>query len=185
MFLLYIALQLFYSYKFWYVLCYFPIGCFVLCLSIIRSVQCQMWLFPLVVLSWYVAEVYYYYYYYYYWVDDSVFATVSIQSNVWRRVRYGKVSPCSRPRRPLGRVEVQLHSFVNSALDGGGWSSRPGLFTPGKDPVSIVQEAGWAPGPVWIGAENLAPTGIRSPDRPVRRKSLYRIRYPAPKCMEK
>ena len=25
---------------------------------------------------------------------------------------------------------------------------RP-LFTPGKDPVPIVQEAGWAPGPVW------------------------------------
>ena len=31
------------------------------------------------------------------------------------------------------------------------------LFTPGKNPVSIVQEAGWAPGPVWTGAENLAP----------------------------
>jgi len=31
-----------------------------------------------------------------------------------------------------------------------------------KDPVAIVQEAGWAPGPVWKGAENLAPTGIRS-----------------------
>ena len=33
--------------------------------------------------------------------------------------------------------------------------------TPGKEPVSIVQEAGWAPGPVWTG-ENLVPTGIRS-----------------------
>jgi len=26
-------------------------------------------------------------------------------------------------------------------------------FTPGKDPVPILQEAGWAPGPVWTGAE--------------------------------
>ena len=26
-----------------------------------------------------------------------------------------------------------------------------------KDPVPIVQGAGWAPGPVWTGAENLAP----------------------------
>jgi len=34
------------------------------------------------------------------------------------------------------------------------------LFTPRKDPVPIVQEAGWAPGLVWTGAENLAPTGI-------------------------
>jgi len=32
----------------------------------------------------------------------------------------------------------------------------------GSDPVPIVQEAGWASGPVWTGAENLAPTGIRS-----------------------
>ena len=34
------------------------------------------------------------------------------------------------------------------------------LFTPGKDPVPIVQEAGWAPGPVWTGGENLAPPGF-------------------------
>ena len=55
---------------------------------------------------------------------------------------------------------------------------RP-LFTPGKDPVSIVQEAGWAPGPVWTGAENLASTRIRSPDRAARSQSLYRLSYPA------
>jgi hypothetical protein len=55
---------------------------------------------------------------------------------------------------------------------------RP-LFTLRKVPVPIVQEAGWAPGPVWTGAENLAPTGIRSPDRPARTQSLYRLRYPA------
>ena len=43
-------------------------------------------------------------------------------------------------------------------LDGSGWSApRPGRFTPGKDPVPIVQEAGWDPGPVWTGAGNLAP----------------------------
>ena len=56
----------------------------------------------------------------------------------------------------------------------------PAAFTPGKDPVPIVNEAGWAPGPVWIGAENLAPTGIRSLDLPARSESLYRLRYPAP-----
>jgi hypothetical protein len=52
-------------------------------------------------------------------------------------------------------------------------------FTPGKDPVPIVQEAGWVPGPVWTGAENLAPTGIRSLDLPARSQSLYRLRYSA------
>jgi hypothetical protein len=34
-----------------------------------------------------------------------------------------------------------------------------------------VQEAGWAAGPVWMGTENLASTGIRSPDRPARTQS--------------
>ena len=55
----------------------------------------------------------------------------------------------------------------------GGERHVPAAFTPGKDPVPIVQEAVWAPGPVWIGAENLAPTGIRSPDVPARSESLY------------
>jgi len=43
-------------------------------------------------------------------------------------------------------------------------------LTPGKDPVPIVQEAGWASGPVWTGAENLAPTGSRSPHHPAHRQ---------------
>ena len=42
-----------------------------------------------------------------------------------------------------------------------GWvvssTSRP-QFTPGKDPVPILQETGWAPGPVWMG-------GISRPHR--------------------
>ena len=57
---------------------------------------------------------------------------------------------------------------------------RPGRFTSGKDPVPLVQEAGWAPGSVWTGVENPAPTGIRSPDCPVRSESLYRLSYPGP-----
>jgi len=36
---------------------------------------------------------------------------------------------------------------------------RPNLTT-GKDAVPIVQEAGWASGPVWKGAENL--TALRA-----------------------
>ena len=36
------------------------------------------------------------------------------------------------------------------ALDVGGWSTpRPCRFIPGKDPVPVVYEAGWLPGPVW------------------------------------
>ena len=66
------------------------------------------------------------------------------------------------------------------------WGSapRPGRFTPGKDPVRIIQEAGWAPGPVWTCAENLTPTGIRSPNRPARSESLYRLSYRGPRTTD-
>jgi hypothetical protein len=47
---------------------------------------------------------------------------------------------------------------ITSALRWGGWSTpRSGRFTPGKGPLPIVWESGWAPGPVWTDAENLAP----------------------------
>ena len=33
-------------------------------------------------------------------------------------------------------------------------------FTAGKDPVPIVQEAGWAPGLVWTGGKSSSPPGF-------------------------
>ena len=46
---------------------------------------------------------------------------------------------------------------LTSVLHLGEWSTpHPGRFTPGKEPVLIVLEAGWAPGPIWTGTENLA-----------------------------
>ena len=60
------------------------------------------------------------------------------------------------------------------------WVTPRPLFTPGKGPVSIVQEAGWAPGPVWTGAENLSLTGIRSPDRPARSSVTILTELPGP-----
>jgi len=62
----------------------------------------------------------------------------------------------------------------------GGQRHAPAEFTPGKDPLPIVQETGWAPEPVWIGAENLASTRIRSPDLPPRTESLHQLRHPGP-----
>jgi hypothetical protein len=57
------------------------------------------------------------------------------------------------------KFTLEPYSFFNLGARWG-WAvsvtSRP-LFTPKKDPVPIVQEAGWAPGPVWTGAENLVP----------------------------
>ena len=72
-----------------------------------------------------------------------------------------------------------MYSFtltLTSALDVGGQRHAPtALYPRNKDPVPVVQEAEWVPGPVWTGAENLVPTGIRSPDRPAGSESLYRL----------
>ena len=55
-----------------------------------------------------------------------------------------EVHPVTGHWGPEGWVEVYSPTLSRPRhLDGGGWSaSRPGRFTPGKDPVPIVQEAG-------------------------------------------
>ena len=58
-------------------------------------------------------------------------------------------------------------------------SNRPRPhFTPTKEPVPILQEAGWAPGAVWTGGKS-RPHKDSIPDRPARSQSLYRLSYPA------
>ena len=49
-------------------------------------------------------------------------------------------------------------------------------FTLRKDPVPILQEAGWAPGPVWTGGK-FRPHWDSIPGRPARSQSLYRLSY--------
>ena len=85
---------------------------------------------------------------------------------------------CTGRTAHRGSRGIDLTIFDHGARRWGkSFTPRP-LFASGKDLVPIVQEAGWAPGPVWTGAENLAPTGIRTPDRPARSQSLYRLSYP-------
>jgi len=87
---------------------------------------------------------------------------------------------CTGPTAHRGSRGIALLFLDHGTRRGWGVSVTSRLlFTPGKDSIPIVQEAGWATGPVWTGEENLAPTGIRSPDRPARSQSLYRLRYPA------
>jgi len=62
----------------------------------------------------------------------------------------GEVHPKTGHEGPEGEQMYSSTLPSTSALGGGSWStSRPGRFTPGKDPLPIVQEAGWAQGPVW------------------------------------
>jgi hypothetical protein len=102
------------------------------------------------------------------------------QGHLYFYFKKGKVHPITDHEGP----EVKRYSstlFLTSGLYEGGWSTpRPGRFAPGKDPVPTAQEPGWAPGPVWRGAENLTPTMLRSPDRPAGSKSLCRLSYTGP-----
>ena len=75
----------------------------------------------------------------------------------------GKVRP--RIGHESAEVEQRYSSTLSltSVLGGGGewWTPPPGRFTAGKgDLVLLVWEAGWAPGPVCTGAENLWPPGL-------------------------
>jgi hypothetical protein len=107
----------------------------------------------------------------------SVHSITSHKSS-WQNCAWHYRSPYNRsPRAQRGSRGIAL-LISTSALGGGGWSApRPSRFTPWKDPVPIVQEAGWAPGPVWTCAKNLAPIGIWSPDHPARSQSLYQLSY--------
>jgi len=70
---------------------------------------------------------------------------------------------------PEGGIEVYLYSFFNLGARCG-WvvnaTHRP-LYHRERPGTRCI--GSWVdPGPVWKGAENLARTGIRSPDRPAR-----------------
>ena len=79
------------------------------------------------------------------------------------RNQYSKVFvPVTGPvvaQRVGRRIALLFHDSGNRRGFVVSSTLRP-YFTPGKDPVPIVQEGGWVPGPVWTGAENLAPPGF-------------------------
>jgi len=64
---------------------------------------------------------------------------------------------------------------MTSVLDGvGGQPHALVASTLGKEQVSILQEAGWTPGPVWTGGKS-RPHRDLIPDRPARSQLLYRL----------
>jgi hypothetical protein len=79
------------------------------------------------------------------------------------------------------RVKYSSILCLTSALGGmGGQRHAPAGLFPGKGPGILCTEGGWVPGSVWTCAEKLTTTGFRSPDRPSRSKSPYRVRHPGP-----
>jgi hypothetical protein len=90
--------------------------------------------------------------------------------------------PRNRLESPEGGRGIALHSLDLGARRVGWPAPRPGRFITGKEPVPIVQEAGWAPGPVLTYAKNHASTGVRSPDRLARSPVAIPTELSRPPC---
>ena len=58
-------------------------------------------------------------------------------------------------------------------MEMGGQRHAPAALPRQRDPLTIIQETGWAPGSEWTGTENLPRTEIRSLEPPARSESLY------------
>ena len=71
----------------------------------------------------------------------------------WSRYRPGMAQRVGRGIAVLFHDRGTRRGWVDSS------TPRP-HFTPGKDPVPILQEAGWTPGPVWTGGKILSPPGF-------------------------
>jgi hypothetical protein len=106
---------------------------------------------------------------------NKAFKEVKVKVTLAQALRHCTGRTAHRGSR--GIIALPFYDYGTTRGWGVSVTPRP-LFTPGKDPVPIVHEAVWAPGPVWTGAENFASTGIRSSDRPARSQSLYRLSYP-------
>ena len=79
------------------------------------------------------------------------------------------------------QIYFSIHSLTQALDRVGGQRHTPPALPPGKRPGTHLQEAGWDPGPVWTGAENFVPTGVRTPDRPTRGASHVFKDLPNPK----
>ena len=105
-----------------------------------------------------------------YYFNIYIFVCVFLKVK-WSRYRPGVAQSVGRGIALLFHDRGTRRGWVASS------TPRP-HFTPGKEPVPILQGAGWAPGPVWMGGKS-RPHRDSIPARPVRSQSLYRLSYPA------
>jgi hypothetical protein len=76
--------------------------------------------------------------------------------------RWSKVHPRIDHEGPEGEQRYSSTLPWTSAPDPWAVNATPLPLYPQERPGTILQDAGWAPGPVWTGAENLIPNGIQS-----------------------
>jgi hypothetical protein len=94
--------------------------------------------------------------------------------------------------KTYGGVDVWIHIFLTSELDGAEWSaSRLCRFTPGERAPDTHWIGGWVDASAGLDDMEkwkfLPPPGLklRPLGRPARRQSLHRVRYPSSQQREK
>jgi hypothetical protein len=94
-----------------------------------------------------------------------------------RRMIFGKIHPITCHEGTEGEYKYSSTLSLTSALDEYGWSTpRPGRFIPDKETwYPWHRRVGGPQGRSGRVRKMLLPTGIRSPDRPGRSESLYRL----------
>ena len=106
--------------------------------------------------------------------DISFYRMPAYKTYSCQKVKFSRCRPGVAQR--VGRATTLLFHDRGTRR---GWvvrsTPRPN-FTPEKDPVPIIQEAGWAPEPVWTGGKS-RPHRDSIPDHPARSQSLYRLNY--------
>jgi len=105
------------------------------------------------------------------------FVLYGIYKKVKVKVKWSRYRPCVAQR--VGRGMALLFHDRGTIR---GWvvsSTHRQHFTPGKDPVPILQEAGWAPGPVWTGGKS-RPHRDSIPDLPARSSVAIPTELPCP-----
>ena len=108
-----------------------------------------------------------------FWVVEKRICSDKWLGNVnWSRYRPGVAQRVDRGIALLFHDRGTRRGWVVSS------TPRP-HFTPRKDPVPILQEAGWAPGPVWTGGKS-RPHRDSIPDRPARSSVAIPTELPGP-----
>ena len=108
--------------------------------------------------------------------EDCIFHVWWLTINVkWYRYRPGVAQRVGRSIALLFHDRVTRRGWVVSS------TPRP-HFTPRKDAVPILQEAGWTPGPVWTGGKS-RPHRDSIPDRPARSSVAIPTKLPGPQTI--
>jgi hypothetical protein len=114
---------------------------------------------------------------------SAMYTSWAVHTNILIRLYNvkGKVHPRTGHEGPEEELRYNSTLSLTSALDGvGGQPHAPAALPLRKTRYPLYRRLGGPQGRSGLVQQNLVLTGIRSPDRPARSKSLYRLGYPGP-----